>query len=780
MGVIKKLLHRSQSLSEPRHRNLFLDMEENIHIHYRDLRIELSRKEFEDISSIFNRQSSELQGIIEEKNYQDGKLPNANQEDVRIWTESRLNHDVKYHPRRVSIEECGDGYHLHYRNYKLLIDHADFKQFVKIFQHVDINQGYAESYDEVLELLEVNDIDFTLDSGNLQGEVLSIAVAPHHLNKVRDIFGYIGFSTETEGSKRCYRGAQLKVLVSADKVRAASDYQQMRDYNSVGRLIDQLSRRGANIDPDELNIIKCQVLDLHYAIRSGKALNVEVNPQLWLYIPEEQKVIFPYSPQAVQGRQAAEKLYRTWADLMRELNLNFIKPTKAPFNEETQTTLAQRIVEAIRHDVASCGAVSKVWLMGSAARKGMGYYHAPFVHGKLTKLGSDVDILIEIDPKREMHIPRSWQLINPKSSNYCSVYHLSQIPFLTESDESSTFLTQFQSRFPNLNLIHHLIDAYVFFPSNGHEQEKDAFLEKFSAQLFYDRQRDGNINRGEEERRIAERILELYGLPDVVVEKMDVSTENGLYKVYTDQREYVLKFFKLAGNYSHKRVAEHTEYEYKLINQLHDRSVHTAPIIPTHTNKVETIEGWPAVLFEWLHGEIRKEPEYPLEQIAQGLAELHQTQIDQPLDLPATFLFEDFCSMWLNALQDYSRKSFGSQVINQTIAEFAPKALTYTPIERNRLTERSPEVHCHADVAPKNIMLGIDHKASYFDFNNAFFGPRISDVIDGAYELSLAEKYIDKADSAVSTSLSSNTTGLALSQNKNVRTCPVDRADWTD
>ncbi len=128
MGVIKKTLFRGNILGKPRHRNMFLDMEENIHIHYRDLRIELSRGEFEDIVATFSKQSQELLAVIEEKKYQDGNLPNANQDDVRVWTESRLKHDVKYHPQRFSLEDCGDGYHFHYRNYKLLIDSADFHQ----------------------------------------------------------------------------------------------------------------------------------------------------------------------------------------------------------------------------------------------------------------------------------------------------------------------------------------------------------------------------------------------------------------------------------------------------------------------------------------------------------------------------------------------------------------------------------------------------------------------------------------------------------------------------
>lgn len=66
-------------------------MEENIHIHYRNLRIELSRVEFEEFTAAFGKQSAELLNIIRERNYQNGQLPNANQEDVRIWTESRLD-----------------------------------------------------------------------------------------------------------------------------------------------------------------------------------------------------------------------------------------------------------------------------------------------------------------------------------------------------------------------------------------------------------------------------------------------------------------------------------------------------------------------------------------------------------------------------------------------------------------------------------------------------------------------------------------------------------------
>jgi len=84
MGVIKKLLFRGEVLAKVRHKNFFLDMEENIHIHYRDLRIEFSRLEFEEFCKIFFDQAGQLLEIIHTRNYQDGKVSNSNQDVARI------------------------------------------------------------------------------------------------------------------------------------------------------------------------------------------------------------------------------------------------------------------------------------------------------------------------------------------------------------------------------------------------------------------------------------------------------------------------------------------------------------------------------------------------------------------------------------------------------------------------------------------------------------------------------------------------------------------------
>lgn len=742
MGVIKKVLYRSNILGKPRHRNFFLDMEENIHIHYRDLRIELSRGEFEDIVKAFSKQSEELLGIIREKNYQDGKLPNANQDDVRIWTESRLNHDVKYHPQRFSLEECGDGYHFHYRNYKLLIDKAEFKQISQLFKTLDVDGPYAASYDEVLALLEANDVDFLLAEGNKPGEVLSISVAKYHMPKIKEIFEYIGFAQEVQGTERRYHGSLLDVVARADARHTALDYKRFRGNKEVCQLVDYLSQGGSALDPSDLNRIKCQFLDLYYALKSGQNLAIDGDPQTWLYAPVTKKVIFPYSSQGGLTKKDAEPLYRIWSVLMSSYHLGFIKPAKEQFSPEQQASLKKQIDETLDKEVAAFVAVDKIYIMGSAARGDMGRYQAPFVHGKLAKLGSDVDILIEINPAREADIPGHWHLINPESSNHCAIYHVAEIPLAGAASE-------WIEHCPNIKFNHHIVDAYVYFPSHGYLEEKDAFLKKFSAKLYYDRAHDSAVSTVGEEERIRRRLAELHGFSQVMVEKMKVSTENALYKVIAGGSDYVLKLFKVAGNCSRDRIAEHTAYEEKLMTELKGRGISTAGIIPAADGKDTTIEGFPALLFERIPGEVQKRPEYSLDRICAALAKIHRVQMERPLDLAGDFTFDDICMIWLPHFHLYIKDTTLSPEISQAFAGMASLIGRYDSGDnRGVMYARSVQVHNHGDVTPKNVIVDKHGDACFFDFNNAFFGSRMADILDGAFEFSLAEKYIQMADFA--------------------------------
>lgn len=743
MGVIKKTLFREQLLGKPRHRNLFLDMEENIHIHYRDLRVELSRCEFEDFVETFSKQSAELGAIIQEKNYQDGKLANTNQEDVRIWTESRLKHEVKYHPQRFSLEECGDGYHFHYRNLKILIDKDEFRQIIRVFKSLDLDAPYATSYTEVMQLLDDNEIDYVLALGNIPGEVLCIAAAKYHLPKIRDIFKYIGFDLDDSvAGEKHYQGSALRVIVRVDKQRGVMDYRKMRGNKSVLRLVDYLAIQGEGVNKDELNQLKCQVLDLYYALDAGEVCHVDIDPQAWLYAPDNEQVIFPYKTLQQSGKASADQLYRAWSSMLKELNLSFIKPAKRLFTSEAQAILTEKIKQILRKDIAAYAAVSKIYLMGSALREDMGYYSSPFVLGKLAKLGSDIDILVEIDSAREDDVPANWSFYVDRASNQCAIYHVGQIPL---ADDWS----QWAQRYPHIPFTHHLVDAYVHFPSRGCESEKDAFLAKFKVQVFYDRQRDGILHRGDEEQRIAIRLQDLHGFKDVAVEPMKVSTENALFKVFADKQALILKLFKVSGNYSSSRITEHTAYEEKLVRQLMQRGVATAAILHSKEGVDSRIEDFPALLFERLPGKVNQRPEYPLAKICAAFAKIHAVQMQQPLALDETFSFDDTCMIWLPTFERYQKEQQHMPEIAKAFDTLVPFADSCYPGEtRSALYERSMALHNHGDVTPKNVIVADTGETWFFDFNNAFYGPRIVDVVDGAFEFSLAEKYIHLADFA--------------------------------
>ena len=741
MGVIKKVIFRGQILSKPKHRNLFLDMEENIHIHFRDLRIEMGRPEFEEFAAVFLRQSGELGAIIRERNYEDGKLPNANQDDVRIWTESRLKNEVKYHPRRFSLEECGDGYHFHYRNYKLLLDREEFLQLAAVFASVDTSAGYARSHPEVLALLEENEVDFVLAEGNAPDETLSIAVAPYHIPKVKDVFRYIGFEAEGAGTLWTFRGEALTVKVRSSVGLVAQDFRRFRALSGVARLVDFLGSCSATVDANDINRIKCQVLDLYFTVLRGEGVTAETDPQLWLHAGQAGGVIFPYSARRRSGKQDAEELYRGWSALLSQFQFGFVKPRKNIYDPEAQARVGAQVEEALRREAAAFGCVTRVYLMGSAMRGELGRYQVPFVHGKLVKLGSDIDILVELDESLEGHLPSSWRLVNRQASNTCAVYHLGEIPL--DGTQAASAVADYR----NLNCVEHLLDAYVHFPSGGHTEEKDAFLRRFGAKLVFDRERDGAIHSSSELASIAEGLQQYYALPSLpAVERLAVSSGNRLYKVFSQGRVLVLKVFRVSGNYSSSRIEEHAAYESALIADLRARGVPTAAVVLPVLPEAWHIDGAPTMLYEWLPGELRKKPEYPVEDVAASLARLHAAQKGPASGLSEAFRFDETCMIWLPAFERYRTMQWDDAEIASAIAGLSVVAAWHHAGEnRDMLYARSPSVHCHGDVTPKNVILGSEGPG-FFDFNNAFFGPRMADVIDGAFEFSLAEQYFHLAD----------------------------------
>jgi Ser/Thr protein kinase RdoA (MazF antagonist) len=175
----------------------------------------------------------------------------------------------------------------------------------------------------------------------------------------------------------------------------------------------------------------------------------------------------------------------------------------------------------------------------------------------------------------------------------------------------------------------------------------------------------------------------------------------------------------------------------------------TAGIVHSSNASEILIENLPALLFEYLPGKVQQRPEYELNKICHALADIHRVQQETPLELEGIFTFDATCIIWLSEFNKYSANTeLGSGIA----AIFENLKLIYeTQCNgdfRGRLYGRSINIHNHGDVSPKNVILGEDGEAYFFDFNNAFFGSRMADILDGAFEFSLAENYSNLVDFA--------------------------------
>lgn len=782
MGVITKLLYRGQDLQVAPFRNLFVDMEENIHIHYRDLRIELSRLEFEDIVKTFTTQSKELLAIIHEKNYEDGKIPNSNQEDVRIWTDSRLPTPVKYHPQRISIEECTDGYHLHLRNYKFLFSHEDFKSFYNAILSIDLNQAYAKTGDEILQLFEDNEMDFVVKKYNQQDNTISIIAAQYHVSKIRTICEKIGMIKSGTSKNYQFKNDNVTIDVLSGSKSLVYQTRKSQSLKSSSLLVAYLLNN--SIDNDTLNHIKTQALELFsYAKQCEKTPDVDLNYLNWTYDTFTKTVNFPFkiTPQNLSFDEI-RNLYRQWSNFQKEHDLFFVKPTKVIFDKDKQLDTQGRVFSEIMRTLAVINGVSKIYVMGSVIRGDMGIYKSPFIHSEWAKLGSDIDIVIEMEHKDSV-IPENWEYINVSTSNSCDIYHLSQVKL---EDEFG-----FEKQFPHVKYFHHLLDAYVYIPGKSNLELKDKFLKRFGARLLYSKnnadildiefkeeiqeqviensedgepkthqniQRHIHFNKKLPENKkndnsqdlsvISNTLLSKYSFKANNLQKMKEATENELYHFDADKNTYVLKCYKVSGNYNSSRILEHAEYEAGFVSLI-EKHIDTAHLVKDNSNhSLIDFNGTPAILYTYEPGRIYKYPDplFPIDEATRVLAELHKLQFDQELSLPKNFSYDDVYQIWYPEFNRFLKETLNDGELAHDFSKlkeiYKNMAYYYKNVTENK---KIPWIHNHGDVTPRNFIIR-DAKAILIDFQNAFFGPRILDIIDGAYEFSFGGKPPGKDD----------------------------------
>lgn len=731
MGIMTRLYHRSGGLTENRYKYFFMDIGENIHIHYRDLRIELSVPEFLEFAEVFERCAPEVRKKID-GGYQDGVLPNTNESNT--WTsfamDTILKHPVKYNPNRISIEENLDGYHIHFRNYKLLFDKASFDNILQAMNDVVEKRTSKRTLDEILHLIAYNDLEYRLIEANRDTPPYSalVEVEPKYLGKIKQMFAALGFSAAVEGGRDLFRNGEMEFCirvgdgkgVSQSSAALASTYVSLADYFAAMK---------GQITHKDINLLMLPVLNAFGMVRAGVNRYINLDFRSFLLDREKMRVIFQTLDRPYAGNLAEDSMQLS--RYMHSLGLFLAKPKKTLFTEDKSEAIRQLFMRHTLENIASNPCVERIYVLGSSTRNSLGQYEVPLVHFGWAKLASDFDILIEID---EAHaVPAEWerQFFADFSGSY--YYLLGDLPHPIESP--------YTEQYPHVRFFNHLIEAYLFFPSSCKKEVKDSYLANIKAELIYERSSAASAGDKKKVRdsdgagQISELMREAYGLASPDISRIELPSYNDIYKVADGDDAFIVKVYgdKLFVPQKQGSKAEHIRYEDDLLKRLEACVPQAISPVPGRNGRsIHEVGARKAMVFHYVDGG-QFDGSVAHIRIAAGI--LAKVHLCLPENAIATrdFDYQAFLSAWLKHLQELRKKPrFGECVRDVEGFDRMIKQVSDW-LEDAYEWERLDWVHGHADVNPRNFLF-LPDDAYVFDFQVARLMPRLSDIAGGMIE----------------------------------------------
>jgi hypothetical protein len=140
MGAIHKILaNRDLPERELHNSRLFVDLSENVHIHFREIRLMFGVDEFFEFAGVLRRSARDVKrylkrhpGYREQQVFDGLMVAGGLKQQLTPLQKSPRPHESKYFPNRLQIElqeeEVIDAVHLHYRDYRLVMNIATFRE----------------------------------------------------------------------------------------------------------------------------------------------------------------------------------------------------------------------------------------------------------------------------------------------------------------------------------------------------------------------------------------------------------------------------------------------------------------------------------------------------------------------------------------------------------------------------------------------------------------------------------------------------------------------------
>lgn len=141
MGAIKEVLFNKELPPRELHNSrMFADLSENIHIHFREIRMMFGVEEFFEFFDILKEGARDIKRYLrrnpdyKEQEVFDGILVGGGaQRQVIPLEKSPKPHESKYFPNRLQIElqeeKVIDAIHIHYRDYRFAMNIETFREF---------------------------------------------------------------------------------------------------------------------------------------------------------------------------------------------------------------------------------------------------------------------------------------------------------------------------------------------------------------------------------------------------------------------------------------------------------------------------------------------------------------------------------------------------------------------------------------------------------------------------------------------------------------------------